>query len=176
MRLQGLCEILGGEARRLRSSLFGWVQTCRDRRMRPQTGSTLCKIFPGGGEDPVLGLALLRGLHLSWARDLGDAFATEGRCSDAGWGPRAPQQRWAHDHDAQLLGAALISPPPSPRSGAAPNAHPGQLSRPPLTAAPHKGLSVAQMGGTARDGTEGTLPSSSGTLQMAKPWVSLDAR
>lgn len=55
--------------------------------MLPQTGSASCKIFHGSEEDPMLGLAFLCGLHLSWARDLGDAFATMGSCLDAGWGP-----------------------------------------------------------------------------------------
>lgn len=76
--LQGLCEMLSRGGRRLRSSLLGWVKTCRDRWMLPQTGKATCTVFSGGGVDPALGLGVLHGLHLSWAQDLGDAFTAVG--------------------------------------------------------------------------------------------------
>lgn len=90
----------------------------------------------------MLSPALLRGLRLGRARDLGDAFATAGGCLDAGWGPRAPRQAemgtqsrcasaWSHSDLTFSLSKTQSSP----------NAHPGRLSRSTLTAVRHKGMS-----------------------------------
>lgn len=88
--------------------------------MLPQTGKTLCKSFHGAGGDPALGLALLHRLHLSWAWDLRDVFAAAGSCLVlSGDRKLLSEQGQAHNHDVRLLGAALISPPPSPRPSTA---------------------------------------------------------
>lgn len=122
--------------------------------MLPWTGKASCKFFRGGGEDPALGLALLHGLHLRWARDLGDAFATVGSCLVLTGDRKLPsERRWAQNHGVHLLGATLISPPPSPRPREAEQIQP---HRSPMASA--KGRAVPETGGTAEDGTEGTLP------------------
>lgn len=156
----------------LGSSLLGWVKTCGGRRMLARTGKASCKFFHGGGEDPALGLALLHGLHLSWARDLGDAFATVGSCLVLTGDHKLPsERRWAENHGVHLRGATLISLLPLQALE--------QPSGSNLTAAPWPARRAERC--LKREEQQRMAPrapslSSSGTPQTAKPWVPLDAR